>query len=50
MLFCFQCHLNVDILNSYEDKAVNIAIASSNVDIARLIENTKLPQVSLFIY
>ncbi|XP_045116688.1 ankyrin repeat domain-containing protein 50-like isoform X3 [Portunus trituberculatus] len=39
------CRLNVDILNSHEDKAETIAIASSNEDIARLIQNTQLPRL-----
>lgn len=39
------CRLNVDVMNSYEDKATNIAIASSNSDIAELIQNTKLPKL-----
>ncbi|XP_063881837.1 kinase D-interacting substrate of 220 kDa B-like isoform X6 [Scylla paramamosain] len=39
------CRLNIDIQNSYEDKAESIAIASSNEEIARLIQNTRLPRL-----
>lgn len=46
MIALFQCRLDVNARNNYDETALDLAVANEHPEIERLLQNVRLPPVS----